>query len=397
MSGNGTSPGTSPVADDKRVRRFLRDLKPGDRADEVFVITNIQLGTKRNGEPFLKMLASDRTGRVATKWWDKGQAMLQRLPDPGVVRIKGHMEDFNGAPQLVVDQMYPVPDRERVDFAELLPSTDKDVASMFADVTALLRGMTSPTLRDLAQAYLADEPLMKAFCRAPAAMTFHHAFLGGLLDHTLNAMKAASAVCGLYPGLNRDLVVFGIFLHDLAKTWELVYDTCFDYSDGGRLIGHIVKSAMWVEEKAAAAERATGRAIPREVIDVVQHIILAHHGEHELGFGSAKSPTSPEAWAVHLIENLDAKMTMALAACRGEDATGRWTDHHKALGGKLFRPDVLRQADERAARQEAPAAPAQEAGPQPDPPAFSGESRPVCSDPEQEVETTDRPNPLFEL
>ena len=154
----------------RRARAYLAQHKPGDRADEVFVITNVQLGTKRNGEPFLKMLIADRSGRVATKWWDKGQEMLDRLPDPGVVRVKGRMEEFNGLPQFVIDQVYKV-DPERIDYAELLASTDKDVEAMFAEATALLRGMASPTLRALAEAYLADAALMTAFKRAPAAMT----------------------------------------------------------------------------------------------------------------------------------------------------------------------------------------------------------------------------------
>lgn len=356
MIGNGSSSSLAPAdpaaalsrgSSRSQLRRYLSDLQPGDRADEVFVINNVQLGTKRNGEPFLKMLVSDRSGRVATKWWDKGQAMLEKLPDPGIVRIRGRMEDYNGSPQFVIDQLFPITDGKCIDYAELMPATTKDVEAMFHELQGMLGAMSSPTLRALAEAYVADEALMRDFKRAPAAMTFHHAYLGGLLDHTLSAMTAADGLCRLYPQLNRDLVVFGIFLHDLAKTWELTYDTCFDYSDGGRLIGHLVKSAMWVEQKARDAETVTGRAIPRDVVDMLQHIILSHHGEHELGFGSAKSPASPEAWAVHMIENLDAKLTMALAACRDEQAGGgRWTDHHKALGGRLFRPDVVRLADE---------------------------------------------------
>ena len=326
------------------MRRYLAEMRAGDRADEVFVIHNVQLGKKRNGEPFLKMLVCDRTARVASKWWDKGPAMLERLPDPGVVRIKGMMEDFQGAPQFVIEQIFPIRDPARIDFAELLPATTHDIDAMFAAATALLRGMRSPTLRALAEAYLSDEVLMADLRRAPAAMMFHHAYLGGLLEHTLASMRAGAVLGALYPRLNIDVVVFGIFLHDLAKTWELRYDTCFDYTDGGRLVGHIVKSAMWLEEKALAAETRLGVPIPRDVIDLLQHIILSHHGEHELGFGSAKSPASPEAWAVHLIENLDAKLTMALLACRG-DERGRWTDHHKALGGRLFRPDVVAEAD----------------------------------------------------
>ena len=397
MNGNSIGDEATPAAAQagtpaRRERRFLCDLRPGDRADEIFVINNIQLGTKRNGEPFLKMLVSDRTGRVATKWWDKGQAMLERLPDPGVVRIKGRMEDFNGSPQFVIDQVFPVSDKRTIDYGELLPSTAKDIEAMFGEVQRLLRGLASPTLRAVAEAYLRDECLMESFRRAPAAMTFHHAFLGGLLEHTLNAMHAAERLCGLYPQLNGDLVVLGIFLHDLAKTWELVYDTCFDYTDGGRLVGHIVKSAMWVEQKVKEAESILGRPIPVEVVDVLQHIILAHHGELELGFGSARSPSTPEAWAVHLIENLDAKMTMALAVCRWDEAGGRWTDYHKALGGRLFRPDVILQADASLAA-DAPPAPSRA----PAPPPGNGARRARPGEPEEQPPGTTISNPLFEV
>jgi 3'-5' exoribonuclease len=181
--------------------------------------------------------------------------------------------------------------------------------------------------------------MMNAFCKAPAAMSFHHAFLGGLLEHTLNAMEVANCIAPLYPGLNRDLLLAGIFLHDIAKTWELSYDAVFGYTDGGQLIGHIVKSVMWVEERAKQASEALGEPIPRELIDVLQHIILSHHDKAE--FGSPRAPSTPEAIAVHMIENMDAKLMMALGACRGADVPeGHWTEYMKAFSGKLFRPDV---------------------------------------------------------
>jgi len=198
----------------------------------------------------------------------------------------------------------------------------------------------SRPLAALVRAYLDDEELMNRFCRAPAAMNFHHAFIGGLLEHTLNAMEVADAVCKFYPRLNRDLVVAGIFLHDLAKTWELSYDSAFSYTDGGQLVGHIVKGAIWVEKKAEQAEKASGEKIPQSLIDVVQHIILSHHGEPE--FGAARLPSTPEAIAVHVIENLDAKLMMALSLTRGEGALteSNWTDWQKAFSGRLYRPDV---------------------------------------------------------
>src|SRR5213075_235871 len=108
--------------------------------------------------------------------------------------------------------------------------------------------------------------------------------------HTLNAIEVADAIAKFYPGLNRDLVVAGIFLHDIAKTWELSYDCAFSYSDGGQLVGHIVKSAMWVEHKAREAQGSLGEPIPQSLIDVLQHIILSHHGNLDEAFGSARNP-----------------------------------------------------------------------------------------------------------
>jgi 3'-5' exoribonuclease len=158
-------------------------------------------------------------------------------------------------------------------------------------------------------------------------------------------MQVADAIMPFYPGLNRDLVVAGIFLHDIAKTWELCYDCAFGYTDSGQLVGHIVKSAIWIEHKAREAAAKLGEPIPQNLVDVMQHIILAHHGTHE--FGSPRTPSTPEAIAVHQIENMDAKLMMSLGATRdihgdGMPAAneGNWTEYMKAFSGKLYRPDV---------------------------------------------------------
>ncbi|MGN6507386.1 MAG: HD domain-containing protein, partial [Tepidisphaeraceae bacterium] len=143
-----------------------------------------------------------------------------------------------------------------------------------------------------------------------------------------------------YPKLNRDLLIAGIFLHDLAKTWELKYETAFGYTDSGQLVGHIVKIALWIEEKARQAADELGEEIPRLLIDVLQHIVLSHHGEPE--FGAAKVPATPEAIAVHVIENLDAKLTMALTATRDDEEAGdsNWTEYLKAFNVRMFKPDL---------------------------------------------------------
>ncbi len=325
-------------------RTFLSDLGPGQRTNEPYVISNVQLKTNKKGDPYLTMQVGDKSRTVVGNWWDQGEAMFRRLPNPGVVRVKAVVEEFAGRPQLKIEKILQIRDEAAVDYADLLPTTVKDIDQMFDEMKRILDGFESPTLKSLAEAYLADDELMKNLRRAPAAMAMHHAYLGGLLEHTLNAMKAAELLAALHPTLNKELCVFGIFVHDLAKTWELQYETGFDYTDGGRLVGHIVKAALWLEEKAKEAEVD----VPRDLLDVLQHIVLSHHGDLELGFGSAKSPATPEALFVHHVENLDAKMTMALDATRRGEAAkdpSRWTGFHKALGGRMLKPDVVAEAD----------------------------------------------------
>lgn len=313
---------------------------PGDMMEDVLVITSKQLSTTTSGKYFIKAFVSDASQQVTARMWNATRELFSALPESGFIRVRGRMENYQNNLQFIIEQAWPAKPGS-FDIADLMPSTQKNVDEMFAQVTRLLGSLKNPHLKALANAYLADTKMMADFRKAPAAMSFHHAYIGGLLEHTLNAMEVADAIVKFYPGLNRDVLVLGIFLHDIAKTWELSFDCAFGYTDGGQLIGHIVKSAMWVEEKAAEAEKATGQAIPREIINVLEHIILSHHGTPE--FGAARTPSTPEAIAVHYIEDLDAKMMMSLSVTRGEPtpgAEGNWTEYQRAFNGRLYRPDV---------------------------------------------------------
>jgi len=375
-------------------RLFLRDCAPGDVVEDVFIITNKQLAATSSGKYYIKAFCSDRTAQLNVRIWNATRDQFSAIPDGGFLRIRGRVENYQNNLQLIIEQMWAAKEGS-FDIADLMPHTERDVDQMCERVFEICGSFQSRPLAALVRAYLDDEELMNRFCRAPAAMTFHHAFVGGLLEHTLNAMEVADAVCKFYPRLNRDLVVAGVFLHDLAKTWELSYDSAFTYSDGGQLVGHIVKGAIWVEKKAEQAEKVLGpgEKIPQSLIDVIQHIILSHHGEPE--FGAARLPSTPEAIAVHVIENLDAKLMMALSLTRGEGAMAEsnWTDWQKAFGGRLYRPDVA----------PADAAPPDAVPPEAPPPAVT---QPVIAPrviPPAETRTAPVPaatlkvnNPLFE-
>jgi 3'-5' exoribonuclease len=320
---------------------YLAKAAPGDILDDVFVITNKQLSATAQGKPFIKAFISDRTQQAAARMWNATREIFNALPESGFVRVRGRVENYQGNLQIILEQLWP-PKPDTYDIADLVPHTAKNIEKMCQRIGELLDSIQNRHLAALLQAYRDDQSLMTSFCKAPAAMSFHHAFIGGLLEHTLNAIEIADAVCRFYPTLNRDLVIAGLFLHDLAKTWELSYECAFGYTDGGQLIGHIVKSAIWVEQKRLIAEKMLGEKIPQQLIDVLQHIILSHHGALDMAFGSAKSPATPEAMMVHFIDDMDAKLMLALHATRGDlpaGSEGNWTEYMKAFGGRLYRPD----------------------------------------------------------
>jgi 3'-5' exoribonuclease len=382
-------------------RLYLRDCQPGDVAEDVFVVSGKQLAQGQNGKHYIKAFVSDRTAQVTARIWNASREMFNGLPDGGFAWLRARVENYQNNLQLIIEQFGPAKDGS-FDVGDLLPQTTKDIAAMCRKLQELLGSIQNRHLAALVQAYLDDEKLMGGFCKAPAAMTFHHAFIGGLLEHTLNAIEVADAVVKFYPGLNRDLVITGIFLHDIAKTWELCYDCGFSYTDGGQLVGHIVKSAMWVEHKAKDAEKLLGgEKIPDGLINVLQHIVLSHHGTAE--FGSPRTPATPEAIAVHAIENMDAKLMMALSACRGDGigspaagTDGNWTEYMKAFSGRLFRPDVA-PAD--APAELPPDAPAPDSPAQPvaePPPGKGSNGAPAAPASGDGAAVMTISNPLFE-
>ena len=327
-------------------RPYIRDLQANQFAEGVFAIQNAQLGMTKNGKPFLKCLLADKTGRTPARMWSITEEHFATLPTDGFVWAAGQTQPYQGEMQIIVQDIraHEPTDRE---LAELLPSTEKDIDQMFSEVLKLLQSLEHPAIRCLADRYLEDGDLMGKFCHAPAAMALHHAYLGGLLEHTLGLMQAAEALLPLYPKLSRDIVLMGLFLHDLGKCEELTWLKGFGYSQDGQLVGHIGRGAIMLHTKALACEdEELGEAaekVPAAILQVLTHIIFSHHGVPE--FGALKTPATPEAIFVSNLDNLDAKMNMSLAEARPDgqkaaaDLGGDFTEKIWALGTKLYKPD----------------------------------------------------------
>ena len=322
-------------------REHQKIVMLGDRTyvEGVYAIVNPQLAQTRTNKPYLKCVIRDASGDISGRAWSFDEAQFEQIANAGFVFLRGSTQAYQGQVQLIIEQIEP---REvsAEEMLVLLPSTRKDIAAMHARVEELLRSMAHPAMRALAEQYLSDERLMQDFRTAPAAMSVHHAWIGGLLEHTHQMMELADRMLPLYPGLNRDLVLFSLFAHDLGKTVELEWDRGFGYSNEGQLVGHVVRGAIWLQIKAAAAARATNEKLPGETLRILQHIMVSHHGLPE--HGAAKLPATPEAVFVAMLDNLDAKTQASLTAARREFAGGGdWTDKIWALDTKLYRPDPL--------------------------------------------------------
>ncbi len=319
----------------------VRDLTVGAYVDGVYSLVNPQTAMTRGGKCYFKALIRDATGEVPARKWTFEESNLQDVSATGYARVIGRVEIYNGHNQIILDQIQGV-EVSAEDLVSLLPTTRKNIAEMFSGVTTLLHSMNDAGMRALADAYLTDEAMMAAFRHAPAATNVHHAWIGGLLEHTHQLMHLADRMLPLYPELNRDIVLLGLFLHDLGKTVELEWEKGFNYTMDGQLIGHLVRGAIWLQLKAAMAARSSGNRLSNEVITVLQHILISHHGQLE--HGAAKLPSTPEAIFIALLDNLEAKTTIsihAVARDRLHAGNAEFTERVWSLDSRMYRPDPL--------------------------------------------------------
>jgi 3'-5' exoribonuclease len=319
-------------------RIAVAQLHDGDSIEQTFVISGKQIATTANNKLYIKAECSDATGQIHVRVWNAARDMYERLPSTGYVTVRGRVETYQGHLQLVADSILPVTDYSTLDLSELLKHTSKNVPEMLTRVRTIVGSIRDKQLAALVQAFLNDAELMKKFSLSPAAVGMHHAWIGGLLEHTLSLLELALLICPRYPDIDQDLVLAGLFLHDIGKTTELSYTTGFEYTDQGRLVGHVVTGAIWIELRAAEAAAKLGEPFRRDLLMGLQHIVLSHHGEPE--FGAAVTPKTPEAILVNMIDNLDAKTQMAIDAVAAPTEDQSWTEYHKAFGSKLYRPSI---------------------------------------------------------
>lgn len=316
-------------------RRFISQYGERENVDEVFLASDKQLRANRNGNLYLQVRLTDRTGSVTAMMWNASDQIYGSFDNGDYLRVQATTQFYNGGLQMIVNRLDKV-DASRIDEADFTTLASSAVDSLAQRLGEMLRGMKSYPLRNLAECFLMDEAFMGKFARAPAGVKNHHAYHGGLLQHVVSLMELTAVVAPRYPEIDADLLLLGAFLHDASKIDELTYERDLGYSDEGQLIGHVVMAVGLVEDKVRETERLTGEEFPRELVLRIKHMIVSHHGEYE--FGSPKLPMTLEAIALHYLDNLDAKI-FSVGQMMREDANSdsRWTPFQASLGRKLYK------------------------------------------------------------
>lgn len=316
-------------------RRFIEELTDGENLDEVYLATDKQLRANRNGNLYLQLMLRDRSGSIGARLWNVGEAQARTFEEGDFVRARGKVQLFQGSLQVILNSLERVATGV-VEIGDFLPHTDKDVAALQQQLKTILRKIATPALRALAECFLMDPAFLRDFSRAPAGVRNHHAYIGGLLEHVVNMLEGADRLAPLYPKVDRDLLLMGVFLHDVGKLRELSYERVFGYTDEGQLVGHLVIGVEMLNDKVREVPKLTGEPFPKELLLRLQHLIVSHHGTLE--FGSPRLPMTPEAIFLHYLDNLDAKVhtfVRDIVEDRGEGSA--WTPFSPSLQRRLFK------------------------------------------------------------
>ena len=324
-------------------RRFVNQLANGESVDEVFLVADKQLRANRQGNLYLHLELRDKSGSVGARLWNATEGLARTFEPGDFLHARGKIQVFQGALQVILSHIETI-DPATISPEDFLPQSTQNVAKLTAKLRELLLGIQNPHLRALVECFLIDDEFVRKFTTAPAGIKNHHAYHSGLLEHVVTLLTIADRISDLYPDVDRDLLLTGIFLHDIGKIDELSYERAFGYTDEGQLVGHLVMGVEMLRDKVERTSDLTGEPFPAELLLRLKHMIVSHHGTLE--FGSAKVPMTPEAIALHHLDNLDAKIHTFTREIRDDPCRDTsWTPYQQNLGRRIFKGTTNGHAD----------------------------------------------------
>ena len=281
--------------------QYIRDLKEGSQVNSIYLVRKRTELTAKNGRPYISLMLADKTGSMDAKIWDPNSVGIEDFAENDYIDVVGEVTVYQKKYQMNVKRARKCREGE-YNPSEFIPVSKKDTKQMWDEMIRLANKVKEPHLRQLIiKFFVEDKEFIRSFKTSSAAKTVHHAYMGGLLEHTLGVMKLCDTFADNYPFLNRDLLLTAAMFHDIGKTRELSKFPQNDYTDEGQLIGHIIIGVEMIDQKIPEIE-----GFPPVLASELRHCILAHHGELE--FGSPKKPALAEAAALNFADNADAKL-----------------------------------------------------------------------------------------
>lgn len=310
---------------------YVAQLQPGkELINEPFLLDDVARRKTRDGRPFLLCTMRDKTGLLNGVFWDVPE-YIDAWIRPGIaVLVSGSTNNYKNTLQVNITDLNQA---GSIASAELLPSSQRPRDEMLSELQRFVEQLSAPWSALVSQILL-EEPLLTRFADAPAARTMHHAYIGGLMEHTLSMATLANFLAGNYPYVNKDLLLAGTLLHDVGKTEEYSIDGSFGFSEDGRLVGHIVRAVVIIEKAAAELN------FPEEDLRQLVHLIVSHHGLLE--WGSPVKPKTLEAVLLHQIDLLDSRVQGFFDHLQNDNGEETWTTKSSLMhGGEIRRPPGL--------------------------------------------------------
>ncbi len=310
--------------------RFIQNMKDGEQVDELFMVKSVRLAETRAGKPYLSLIFADKSGEIGGPAWDNAEALEPICRVGEVVRVRGMVQTYRDKLQLKVDDIKGV-DGLTCEMNDFVASSSRNPASMEAELGERIGEVKDPFISRLLKKIFMKTEVGQRFQRAPAAKGIHHAYRGGLLEHSLSMARVASLLADHYQAIDKDLMIAGALLHDIGKTVELQDDVgVIEYTDIGRLKGHVVIGSEFILKTAEEI-----KDFPKELLIHLQHLVLSHHGKQE--FGSPVVPMTAEALLLSFIDDMDAKMNLIdKLSTKVKSTEPTWSDYQRSLERHLL-------------------------------------------------------------
>lgn len=315
---------------------YVNQIKERQIIESAFLVREKITAMAKNGKPYMTIKLMDRTGEVEGRIWDCVDQLSAIFDKDDFVEVHAKASIYLGKMQLVIQDLKKLAE-ETIDLADFLPVSKRSTIEMRQELETLLDSLIDPHIEALLRGFFDDPDFFALYSKAPAAKGMHHVYVGGLLEHSLAVSALACDVAARYPQVNRDLLISGALLHDVGKITELSYQRSFDYTDEGKLLGHIIIGVQMIEDRVRNLP-----GFPNELATMIKHLLLSHHGQYE--FGSPKRPKFLEAVILNFIDDLDSKINGVLSHIDKEpDNEGNWTSYHRLYDRYFYKGSAIQQ------------------------------------------------------